>query len=237
MSRCPETALAAAVAALALALPAGAEEARPLDLAAFAPGALDAGGIGREATEEEVAGWDIDIFHDGDNAPEGSGTAAEGEGLYVQMCAVCHGDFGEGAGRWPELAGGQGTLASDHPVKTVGSYWPYTGTLVDYIYRAMPYGYGQSLTPDELYAISAYVLYLSDVVDEDFELNQDTLREVRMPNREGFYPDDRERSEAIFWQDEPCMADCLEGEAEVVMRATVLNVTPDGDGGGAASID
>jgi S-disulfanyl-L-cysteine oxidoreductase SoxD len=238
MSRFPETALAGALAALALAaLPAAAEEANPFDLAVFDADALDASEIGREATEEEIAGWDIDVFFDGDNAPEGRGTAAEGEDLYVQFCAVCHGDFGEGAGRWPELAGGQGTLATEHPVKTVGSYWPYVGTLIDYTFRAMPYGFGQSLSPDELYAISAYVLYLNDVIEEDFELSHETLSEVRMPNEDGFYPDDREETEAHFWQDEPCMEDCAEGEAEVVMRATILDVTPDGNGGGAVAID
>jgi cytochrome c len=237
MSRFPEsaTALFAASAAALLALPALAEEAGArFDIAAFDVSAFDVSGIGREATEEEIAGWDIDVFFDGDNAPEGRGTAIEGEDLYVQLCAVCHGDFGEGAGRWPELSGGQGTLDTEHPVKTVGSFWPYAGTLVDYIYRAMPYGFGQSLSPDELYAITAYVLYLNDVIDEDFELNQDTLREVRMPNEDGFYPDDREEAEAHFWQDEPCMENCAEGEAEIVMRATVLDVTPDGDTGGVA---
>jgi S-disulfanyl-L-cysteine oxidoreductase SoxD len=238
MSRCPELFAAGAVAAaLFIPLSAIGDEASSFELAVFGPGAFDVGDIGREATEEEIAGWDIDVFHDGDNAPEGRGTAAEGEDLYVQLCAVCHGDFGEGAGRWPELAGGAGTLGTEHPVKTVGSYWPYAGTLVDYIYRAMPYGFGQSLEPDELYAISAYILYLNDVVDEDFELNQDSLREVRMPNEDGFHPDDREEVEAHFWQDTPCMENCAEGEAEIVMRATVLDVTPDGDGGGAAAID
>jgi S-disulfanyl-L-cysteine oxidoreductase SoxD len=238
MSRFPERLATSAIVALALAtLPAGAEEANPFDLAVFEAGAFDTSGIGREATEEEIAGWDIDIFYDGDNAPEGSGTALEGEDLYVQLCASCHGDFGEGAGRWPELTGGEGTLPSEHPVKTVGSYWPYAGTLLDYTYRAMPYGFGQSLTPDELYAISAYILYLNDVIDADFELSHETLRDVRMPNEDGFYPDDREETEAHFWQDEPCMENCLDGEAEIVMRATILDVTPDGNGGGATAID
>jgi S-disulfanyl-L-cysteine oxidoreductase SoxD len=236
MSRFRELAAAGAVAA-SLALPALAEEARPSELAAFDPGGFDASDIGREPTEEEIAGWDIDIFYNGDNAPEGRGTAREGEELFVIFCSSCHGDFGEGAGRWPELAGGTGTLASDHPVKTVGSYWPYAGTLVDYTYRAMPYGFGQSLAPDELYAISAYVLYLNDVIDEDFELSHETLGEIRMPNEDGFYFDDREETEAHFWVEDPCMEDCLEGEAEVAMRATVLDVTPEGDGEMGGAID
>jgi S-disulfanyl-L-cysteine oxidoreductase SoxD len=235
MSRCPELFAAGAVAAaLFIPLSAIGEEASPFELAVFDPGAFDVGEIGREATEEEIDGWDIDVFFDGDNAPEGRGTAREGEDLFVVMCSSCHGDFGEGAGRWPELAGGDGTLATEHPVKTVGSYWPYAGTLIDYTYRAMPYGFGQSLTPDELYAISAYVLYLNDVVDLDFELSHETLGEIRMPNEDGFHPDDREETEAHFWVEEPCMENCLDGEAEVVMRATVLDVTPGGDGAGGA---
>jgi S-disulfanyl-L-cysteine oxidoreductase SoxD len=235
MSRFPEAAPGAIIISVVLAaLPVTAEEARPFESAVFDTSAFDVSEIGREATDEEIAGWDIDIYYDGENAPEGRGTALEGEDIYVQLCASCHGDFGEGAGRWPELAGGEGTLASEHPVKTVGSYWPYAGTLVDYIYRAMPYGFGQSLPADELYAVSAYILYLNDVIDENFELSHETLGEVRMPNEDGFYPDDREETEAHFWQDEPCMVDCGDGEAEIVMRATVLDVTPDGSGGGAA---
>jgi hypothetical protein len=176
MSRFPEAAPGAIIISVVLAaLPVTAEEARPFESAVFDTSAFDVSEIGREATDEEIAGWDIDIYYDGENAPEGRGTALEGEDIYVQLCASCHGDFGEGAGRWPELAGGEGTLASEHPVKTVGSYWPYAGTLVDYIYRAMPYGFGQSLPPDELYAVSAYILYLNDVIDETFELSHETL--------------------------------------------------------------
>ena len=129
-------------------------------------GAVSAGplGIGSEATAEMIAGWDIDIRPDGLGLPDGEGSVAEGEGLYEAKCASCHGLFGEGAGRWPVLAGGEGTLDTLHPEKTVGSYWPYASTLWDYIHRAMPYPAPQSLTDDETYSISAYVLYLNDVV-------------------------------------------------------------------------
>jgi S-disulfanyl-L-cysteine oxidoreductase SoxD len=215
--------LEAAALALLFAVPAGAA-----DLASF-----DFSGIGREASAEEIAGWDIAIRPDGSNAPEGRGTVADGEDLYVTYCAVCHGDFGEGAGRWPQLAGGDGTLASHDPVKTIGSYWPYASTLVDYVFRAMPYGFGQSLSPDELYAISAYILYLNDVIlDEAFELSHETLAEIRLANEDGFYPDDREETEAHFWNPEPCMRDCGDGPAEITMRAAVLDVTPEGEGPG-----
>lgn len=194
--------------------------------------ALDLSGIGREATPEEIAGWDIDILPDGTGAPEGRGTVLEGEDLFVMYCAVCHGDFGEGAGRWPQLAGGLGSLDGHDPIKTVGSYWPYAATLVDYIYRSMPFGHAQSLAADEVYAISAYILWLGDVVlDDDFELSHENLGRIEMPNAGGFVPDDRETAEAHFW-DPPCMSDCGEGAAEITMRAVVLDVTPEDDSPG-----
>ena len=127
----------------------------------FAAKRLD---IGRIATPEEIAGWDIDIRPDGQGLPAGKGTVKQGEALYMERCAACHGEFGESAGRWPILSGGNGTLASHDPVKSIGSYWPYASTLIDYIRRAMPFGNAQSLTNDELYAVTAYVLYLNDVV-------------------------------------------------------------------------
>ena len=222
MSRFPETLAALALAGAVVALPALA---------------FDLSDIGREATPEEIAGWDIDVHVDGTGLPVGRGTVSDGEELFVNYCAVCHGDFGEGAGRWPQLAGGDGTLASHDPVKTVGSYWPHASTLVDYINRSMPFGFGQSLTPDELYAISAYVLYLNDViVDEDFELSNENFAEIRLPNEDGFFDDDRETAERHFWKDAPCMTDCGDGAAEISARAVVLDVTPDG-GEGAPGLD
>ena len=133
-------------------------------------------GIGRQATAEEIAGWDIDIRPDGQGLPAGKGTVKQGEPLYMERCAACHGEFGESAGRWPILMGGAGTLAGSDPVKSIGSYWPYASTVMDYIRRSMPFGNAQSLTNDELYAVTAYVLYLNDVIkDEDFELNDEEL--------------------------------------------------------------
>ena len=123
------------------------------------------------ATKEEVAGWDIDVRPDGLGAPIGSGTAFSGEEIYAEVCAACHGDFGEGADRWPPLVGGEGSLASHDPEKTTGSYWPYASTIYDYIYRSMPFGEAQSLTFDETYHIVAYLLYMSDIINEDSELN------------------------------------------------------------------
>ena len=92
------------------------------------------------ATPEEIKGWDIDVRPDGKGLPVGKGTAALGETIFQERCASCHGEFGEGAGRWPELAGGAGTIESESPVKTVGSYWPYVSTVFDFVHRAMPFG-------------------------------------------------------------------------------------------------
>jgi cytochrome c len=185
-------------------------------------------GVGRAATAQEIAGWDIDVRPDGKGLPPGKGTVRQGEELYVAQCAACHGDFGESAGRWPILSGGAGTLASHDPVKSVGSYWPYASTLFDYIKRAMPYGNAQSLSNDEVYAITAYVLYLNDVItDSDFELNQSNFATIRLGNQANFFPDDREKSEAHFWKKEPCMSGCAQGEPKILGRARAIDVTPE----------
>jgi cytochrome c len=223
MSKSPRRspALVAASAALAAALLA------PLTAPAPYAQTVQRLDIGRIATTAEIAGWDIDVRPDGQGLPPGRGTVKEGEQLYVERCAACHGEFGEGAGRWPLLAGGQGSLATHDPVKSVGSYWPYASTLIDYIRRAMPFGAAQTLTNDELYAITAYVLYLNDVItSEDFELNERNFTTIRLPNQPHFVDDDREVTEKAFWR-EPCMRDCLPGEARVVGRARALDVTPE----------
>ena len=185
-------------------------------------------GIGREATPEEIAGWNISIRPDGQGLPVGKGTVKDGETLYVQRCAACHGEFGESAGRWPIVSGGTGTLASHDPVKSVGSYWPYASTLMDYIRRAMPFGNAQSLTNDELYAVTAYVLYLNDIIKTDeFELNDTNFTTIKMPNEPNFIDDDREVTEKEFWRKHPCMKDCAPGPATITGRARVLDVTPE----------
>ena len=184
--------------------------------------------IGRTATPEEIAGWDIDIRPDGHGLPAGKGTVRQGEPLYLERCAACHGEFGESAGRWPMVAGGQGTLASHDPMKTVGSYWPYPATVMDYIRRSMPFGNAQSLSNDELYAITAYVLYLNDVItDQDFELNDKNFTSLKLKNEPNFYDDDRTTAEQAFWNKDPCMKDCLPGAAKVTGRASLIDVTPE----------
>ncbi|EDQ04239.1 Cytochrome c2 [Sulfitobacter indolifex] len=183
-------------------------------------------GLGRTATPEEVSVWDIDVRPDGLGLPEGSGDVMTGDGIYTEKCSACHGVFGEGTGRWPVLAGGQGSLSNARPVKTIGSYWPYLSTVYDYINRAMPFGDAQSLTDDEVYAITAYLLYLNNEVDEDFVLSSDNFNEARLPNEDGFKPDDREEVEFAAFKEEPCMTDC-KPSVEITMRAAVLDVTPE----------
>ena len=128
--------------------------------------------IGTAATAEQISGWDIDVRPDGTGLPEGAGSAADGELIYEEKCASCHGSFGEGMDRWPILAGGEDTLTDDRPEKTVGSYWPFVSTLWDYIHRAMPFLQPQSLEDNEVYALTAYILYLNDLVESDFVLVQ-----------------------------------------------------------------
>lgn len=182
-------------------------------------------GLGRPATDAEVKAWDIDVRPDGRGLPKGSGDVETGEEVFIDQCAACHGDFGEGVDRWPVLAGGQGTLADDRPVKTIGSYWPYLSTVWDYIHRAMPFGNAQSLTDDEVYAITAYLLYMNDLVEDDFVLSDENFTEVRLPNEANFMPDDRADS-PVFKKREVCMSDC-KPSVEITARARVLDVTPD----------
>jgi cytochrome c len=185
-------------------------------------------GIGREATPAEIAGWDIDVRPDGKGLPPGKGTVKQGEAIYMQQCAACHGEFGESAGRWPILSGGDGTLKSEDPVKSIGSYWPYASTVIDYIRRAMPFGNAQSLTNDELYAVTAYVLYLNDIIkDENFELNAATFKSIKLPNEKNFKDDDRSTAEKALWRKEPCMTNCLPGEAKITGQARAIDVTPE----------
>lgn len=189
--------------------------------------------LGRVATDEEIAAWDIDVRPDGLGLPEGSGTVAEGEPIYAERCASCHGDFGEAIGRWPVLAGGHDTLTNDRPEKTVGSYWPYLSTVYDYIRRAMPFGDARSLSNDEVYALTAYVLYLNDVVtDEEFELSRENFTSIRLPNEANFIEDDRAAEPHYAEKAEPCMTDCIPGKAKIDMHAAVLDVTPEDSGEG-----
>jgi len=142
-------------------------------------------GLGKAATPEEIAGWDIDVKPDGSGLPRGRGSVADGQTIYDAKCANCHGTFGE-SNSYLQIAGGVGSLASDAPIRTTGSKLNYATTLFDYIRRAMPFNAPQSLTADEVYALTAYVLNLNDIVGADTVLDQDSLPKLRMPNRDGF---------------------------------------------------
>lgn len=191
------------------------------------PAAAQTLGLGRVALPEEIAAWDVAVQPDGTGLPVGSGDVITGEDLWVENCAMCHGDFGEGAGAYPMIAGGEGTLTAARPVKTVGSYWPYLSTVFDYVHRSMPFGNAQILSADDTYAITAYILYSNGLVDDDFELSNENFTEVVMPNAEGFYVDDRDTAEVPLFSAAACMSDC--GPAvHITRRATDLQSTPEG---------
>jgi cytochrome c len=147
-------------------------------------------GFGQPATEIEIKNWNIDVSPTGEGLPPGSGSAKQGAQIFAAKCASCHGSTGT-EGPMNRLVGGHGTLQTDQPIKTVGSYWPYATTLYDYIYRAMPYTAPQSLTPDEVYSVVAWILYRNDILTEDTILDAHSLPAIQMPNRNGFVPDPR----------------------------------------------
>jgi cytochrome c len=184
-------------------------------------------GLGRAALPAEIEAWDIDIRADGKGLPPGKGSVKDGETLFLERCAACHGEFAEGVGRWPVLAGGQGTMRNERPEKTVGSFWPDLSTAFDYIRRAMPYGNALSLTADETYAIVAFLLNMNNIVKDDFVLGRENFLSVRMPNAAAFYDDDREQAERHFWNRPPCMTNC-KPDTKITGRAAVLDVTPEG---------
>jgi cytochrome c len=157
-------------------------------LTASLAAAAEGPGLGQAIAPADLAPWDISVGPDGAGLPPGRGTAAQGEAIYAAKCQACHGE--KGAGRPNDaLVGGAGTIASDRPaVKTVGSYWPYATTLFDYVRRAMPWNETKSLSNDELYAVSAYILHLNGVIAAADVIDAQSLPKVRMPNREGFIP-------------------------------------------------
>jgi mono/diheme cytochrome c family protein len=168
------------LACLALALVAGGCASMAAN-----PSATDGPNLGSDATPAQIAGWDISVGPDGIGLPPGKGTSAAGAIVYEQKCQACHGAKGGGQPN-DRLVGGQGTLASKAPVRTIGSYWPYPTTIFDYVRRAMPYIQPQSLSDDDVYAVTAYLLHLNGIIGETDEMNAQTLPKVKMPNQPNF---------------------------------------------------
>jgi S-disulfanyl-L-cysteine oxidoreductase SoxD len=194
--------------------------------AATAAGAAEPGhfGYGRIATPDEIAGWNIDVRgDDGAGLPPGRGTVPQGAEVYSGQCASCHGTFGEGEGRLPRLAGGMGTLKDDRPELTVGSYWPFAPTLWDYINRAMPMQAPHTLSADDVYALTAYILNLNDVVPSEFVADRVSLPKVKMPNRDSFvWTDPRPDTMA-----KPCMSACADpADIRITSTAEGTGLTP-----------
>ena len=154
--------------------------------------ALGQYGLGRAATAEEVKAANSTVLPDGTGLPAGHGNAALGEVIFGNRCVVCHGPKGEGRkGEYPALVGGIGSLGTKKPVKTVGSYWPYATTVWDHINRAMPFNTPHILPANDVYSVTAYVLFLNGIVARDRELDEKSLPGVMMPNRNGFVGDSR----------------------------------------------
>lgn len=144
-------------------------------------------GFGKIASPEEIAGWNIDVRPDGTGLPPGSGTVEQGKALYTQLCLACHGENGKGASA-AALVGGDGTLNTPKPVRTIGSFWPYASTVYDYIHRAMPWDKPQSLKPDEVYALTAMLLNANKIIPDDAVMDAQSLPKVQMPNQKNFKP-------------------------------------------------
>lgn len=181
-------------------------------------------GYGKVATPAQIAGWNIDVRGtDGAGLPPGKGTVSRGADVFAQACAACHGTFGEGEGRFPKLMGGEGTLTADRPEPSVGSYWPFAPTLWDYINRAMPFIAPHSLSADDVYALTAYILNFNNIVPSDFLADRDTLPKVKMPNRDNFiWKDPRPDTAAV-----ECMKNCTDPKAvKIISTAEGKDLTP-----------
>jgi len=177
--------------------------------------------LGRTPTAAEIEGWAIAVRPDGQGLPAGKGSVDQGAEVYADQCAACHGTFGEGEGRYPKLAGG--SLKGERPEPTVGSYWPYATTLWDYINRAMPFPAPHSLTADQVYAITAYILNLNNLVPNDFVADRSSLPKVKMPNHDAF-----------IWKDprpdttsKACMTNCVDpAKVRIESTAEGKDLTP-----------
>jgi cytochrome c len=158
--------------------------------------------VGRTPTAQEIQAMDIAIGTDGKELPPGSGNAKTGARLFAEKCAACHGESQEGSAQAPALVGGKGTLTSLHPKMTAGSYWPFATTIFDYIRRAMPRFQEGSLKVDEVYSLTAFILYRNDIIKEEDVIDATTLPKIKMPNRDGFVP--KNLDEIHDWKKRGC---------------------------------
>lgn len=148
--------------------------------------------VGHAPSADQIEQQDITVLPNGEGLPAGTGTPDQGEVIYKEKCAACHGQNGEGKPpTGVTLVGGIGTLATSKPLKTIGSYWPYATSVWDYIHRSMPYAEPGTLSSDETYAVTAFLLYKNGIIPRDQVMDKQTLPKVRMPNRDGFIPDSR----------------------------------------------
>ena len=171
---------------------------------------------GTVPTQQQIAGWAITVRPDGQGLPPGHGSVNEGADIFSQQCSACHGTFGEGEGNYPKLAGND-PLTGTQPSLTVGNYWPYATTVWDYINRAMPFPMPHTLTPDQVYAMTAYILNLNNIVGNDFVADQTSLPKVKMPNRHGFiWKDPRPDTSDIR-----CMSNCAD-PASIKITSTAM---------------
>ncbi len=143
-------------------------------------------GLARPASKADVAAWNLNVFPDGEGLPKGEGNVSEGENIYKNKCIACHGENGLGTGVGDQLAGAQMGLTSEYPEKTIGTYWPYATTIFDFTRRSMPLNAPGSLTNGELYSVTAYLLFLNGIIEEDRIIDAKTLPNIKMPNRNGF---------------------------------------------------
>ena len=181
-------------------------------------------GYGTPATPQQIAGWDIDARgDDGKGLPPGKGDVARGTDVFADQCAACHGTFGEGEGRFPKLVGGNGSLTADRPEPTVGSYWPFAVTLWDYINRAMPMPTPHTLPANDVYALTAFILNLNNIVPDNFVADKDSLPKVKMPNHDSFTWTDPRPDTA----NKPCMTKCGDPtKVKIISTAEGQNLTP-----------
>ena len=147
-------------------------------------------GVGRTPTPEEIAAWDLTIPPDGEGLPAGSGSAADGKFIYEKRCASCHGADGKDK-KYYVLVGGRGTLATAKPVPTVGSFWQFATTLWSYMRRSKPIDEPGSFDANQVYAVTAYLLYINEIIGEHEVLDAAMLVKIEMPNRNGYVPDPR----------------------------------------------